>query len=486
MRILFLVFLILFSLNGYSQNYGSLPKIEQDKLLRDFELLKQALEKYHTGLYWYTPKEVYDEAFEKARAQIKGPMNVFEFHKLIAGLIVLCREDHTNIFLPQSAKSHMEEHISFLPMRLIFLGTDLYCLADGSEAKEDLRGKKILSINGKKPTDLVLELGNMFASDAFITKVKFSDLSGFAFSRYYFLKYGEVDAFTLELAGENTPLTLAALPLEEINANLKKKALTNKPPSENEVLEFRTYEDKIAYLGVHSFANSSYDRNYKKFLKESFQQIEERGIKTLIIDMGQNGGGNEGNENLLYSYIGDNYQKYKAVNSKTHKLRLDNGVDKVISYKTYGIFERAFGVERQADGSYKRKEHRGHGLMAYKKEPAHKFKGKLYVIISPITYSGGSEFVNMVHSQDRGIFVGEETGGGYLGNTSGYSFELRLPHSAIEVDIPALQFVMNVKDMGQKPARGVLPDFEVIPSFEDILKRKNAALEFILEKEGVK
>ena len=133
------------------------------------------------------------------------------------------------------------------------------------------------------------------------------------------------------------------------------------------------------------------------------------------------------------------------------------------------------------DGSLERKASIGKGLMAYKKEPEYKFRGKTYVLISPVTYSGGSEFSNMMYSQDLATFVGQETGGGYFGNTSGYSKELVLPNSKIKVYIPALQFVMNVKP--KLPfGRGVIPHYEVIPTFEEYINGENAPLKFVLKK----
>ena len=76
---------------------------------------------------------------------------------------------------------------------------------------------------------------------------------------------------------------------------------------------------------------------------------------------------------------------------------------------------------------------------------------------------------------------GKETGGGYLGNTSGYSQELVLPNSKIEIDIPALQFVMNVKP--KLPfGSGVEPDYEVIPTFEQYINDENASVKYILEQ----
>ena len=184
---------------------------------------------------------------------------------------------------------------------------------------------------------------------------------------------------------------------------------------------------------------------------------------------------------MLYSYFGNNYQKYEKVRAKTQKAILDNGTDKPITLKAFGFWERIFTNKKMEDGSLERKEGIGRGLMAYKKEPDYKFSGKTYVIISPITYSGGSEFSNMMYTNDLATFVGQETGGGYFGNTSGYSQKLVLPNSNIEIRIPALQFVMNVEP--KLPfGSGVIPHYEVIPTFEQYNNRENASLKYILEQ----
>lgn len=92
--------LIIFTEFLYSQNFGEFPKIEKEKLHRDLNLLNQGLDKFHSGMYWYTPKDSVDVAFQNAKAKISTDLNVLEFHKIIAPLVALSREDHTDIFLP--------------------------------------------------------------------------------------------------------------------------------------------------------------------------------------------------------------------------------------------------------------------------------------------------------------------------------------------------------------------------------------------------
>jgi len=185
----------------------------------------------------------------------------------------------------------------------------------------------------------------------------------------------------------------------------------------------------------------------------------------------------------LYSYIGENYQKYIKVRAKTQKAILDNGIDKPTVLKTFGFLERFFLNKKMKDGSLERRQWIGFGLMAYKKKPKNRFSGKVYVIISPDTYSGASEFSNMMYTKGLGTFVGQETGGGYYGNTSGYSNELMLPHSKIEISLPALQFMMNV-DAKLPFGSGVIPDYKVIPTYQEYIDRKDVALEYILKMES--
>ena len=479
----------LLSTSAGAQDFGSFPTITKAELLRDLDLLYQGLDQYHSGMYWYTPKDSVDMAFEQVKAQIDRDMNVLEFHRLIAPLVGLSREDHTDIFLPETTRKSAQEQATFFPFTVVFLGKQLYVVRDGSSEGSELKGREIVSINGLSPVEIVEKTGALFASDGFIKRVKYSDLEGFDFSRYYYYYFGMVDTFEIRVAGSSKSYSVKPLKLAEITQNLTSRNTGQKKANARKWLEFRLVTDSIAYLGIHTFSNdiirkSKLDGNYKKFLEEAFASISKKNIRTLVIDLSKNGGGTEGNENLLYSYVADNYQKYLKVRAKAQRVILDNGIDKPIKLKTFGFLEKTFANKRQADGSYERSEKIGHGLMAYKRKPAHRFDGQLYVIISPVTYSGASEFSNMAYTNERGVFVGQETGGGFHGNTSGYSSELTLPHSEITIDLPALQFVMNVD--GLPFGSGVIPHYEVIPTFEQYVNGENASLKFILELEEAK
>ena len=300
---------------------------------------------------------------------------------------------------------------------------------------------------------------------------------------YYY--YGLVENYEVKFKEITETITLKSLPISKININLKKNSNQSQFEKTNEPLQFKIINAKTAYLDIQTFSNDiikkeSKYKTLKKFLENCFSEIKEKGIENLIIDVSKNGGGTEGNEGLLYSYFGENYQKYLKVRAKTQIAVLDNGIDEPIKLKTFGILERIFSNKKMPDGSLERKTSFGLGLMAYKKNQKNKFKGKIYVIISPVTYSGGSEFSNMMYSQGLATFIGQETGGGYLGNTSGYSRNLTLPNSKITIEIPALQFVMNVEP--KLPfGSGVKPHYQVIPKVNQYTNNENVCLEYALK-----
>ena len=51
------------------------------------------------------------------------------------------------------------------------------------------------------------------------------------------------------------------------------------------------------------------------------------------------------------------------------------------------------------------------------------------------SFSVTADFASLFHNENRGIIVGEETGGGYEGNTSGFSKILVLPNSKLRANL---------------------------------------------------
>ena len=75
------------------------------------------------------------------------------------------------------------------------------------------------------------------------------------------------------------------------------------------------------------------------------------------------------------------------------------------------------------------------------------------------------------------VFVGEETGGGYDGNTSGVSRTYLLPKTQVRVSIPCWMY--TTANLGHDFfGRGAPVDHEVEPSIQDLLQGRDTELEF--------
>jgi hypothetical protein len=101
------------------------------------------------------------------------------------------------------------------------------------------------------------------------------------------------------------------------------------------------------------------------------------------------------------------------------------------------------------------------GLMTHWSPVAPVFRGKLVVLAGGSTFSGAAELASLLYASRRGAFVGEEVAGTHAGNTSGYTWELTLPHSGIGLDIPLLEFRFVWPDIPRD--HGVPPDCKVQP-----------------------
>jgi hypothetical protein len=82
------------------------------------------------------------------------------------------------------------------------------------------------------------------------------------------------------------------------------------------------------------------------------------------------------------------------------------------------------------------------------------------VLINGNSFSTTAELLSHLHARRRAVFIGEEAGGEYTGNTAGWFAELTLPHSGVQVSIPLASYLLGVP-APVIPGRGVMPTHSV-------------------------
>jgi C-terminal processing protease CtpA/Prc len=233
---------------------------------------------------------------------------------------------------------------------------------------------------------------------------------------------------------------------------------------------------KTAVLTINSFSNSRYKATgmkFHKFIDSAFTKISAQGVKHLVIDVRKNGGGSEGYEDYLLAYMIDkDYLKYKYVQASAFTYSFYRYTDYKDDYKD---LDKELKEEHylEKDGRVLRKA----GVEEHEKPKPNPFEGDIYILINGLTYSGGSEFTSLARNHTNAVFIGEETGGGYYGNTSGIRITLKLPNSKLEIGIPILKFVVDTPKDNVPFGHGTLPDYEIEPTISQFLTGYDAEME---------
>jgi hypothetical protein len=225
----------------------------------------------------------------------------------------------------------------------------------------------------------------------------------------------------------------------------------------------------IAYWQVDGFGGyTPADRN-GAFIDTAFQQIHTFGSKTLILDVRGNGGGLDALGARLFSYFADGpFQYYDDLVTNTLNFGLSHTKD--------GTQPPADQFARSADGKYHWVQHPNWGIL--QPHTPH-FGGKVYLLIDGACFSTCGEFVSTMQYHRKATFIGEEIGGGYYGNTSGFSYAFYLPHTKIVLDLPVVAYYLSVHGYAQAD-QGVMPDYPVQPTVTDLLTGKDPALAMAL------
>jgi len=458
-RFIYIACFLLFSIMLKGQNQLSLQQMQAD-----FDQLATAFKEKHQGLYFYTDTLATNRKIDSLRSTLTADLPYRVFFSKIATLVAFTNEGHTNLSYSKPALKAIEQQTGFLPFGIFFCGENKDAIIQSvyEPTLGALVGKKVRSINGMTMEEIMAIILPAVATDGFNTTSAYEWVAWDFPSFYYYLN-GLSSSFQLELEdidGNSSTQNVKALDLKTIN----KQSTSAEYLLVNGLFPKRTYrviDDSIAYVAMVVFSGK--DKAIKAFYEQIFSDIKSKGIQHLILDIQRHVGGSEGVENLLASYLfREPFQKYRAVTAP---------------FAVYQEFGNSKSIQRDKWRLVDNIPHRGDFTLMSNYYSDHQFDspnpnlifdGKVYVLTSGVTFSGGAEFASMLKMQDRALFIGEEVGGAHEGNVSGYSRSIKLEHSGISVSLPIVHFKMN-----SKPAvkgHGVMPDYEVPQTWKDLLE----------------
>lgn len=419
-------------------------------LRTDFEFMTDTLRKVHGALYRYEKKPALDQQFDSCLRSIKDSMTLADFYALTRFAVTAVRDGHTNCRLPESAEKEYFDSVNVFPAMVMFIHNRSYILC--CKQNDSLSKSELISIDGHNMDAVIERLFNYIPSDGHIDSRKNWEMPE-QFQLLYGSLYGFHDRFTVcykTLTGEIHSTVLSA-------QHIKNILCADPFPRPTHYLRLSFPSNSMAVLTIKTFLDEflqNTGENFASFLDSAFRVLNEKKIAKLIIDLRSNQGGNDGNGWLLYSHLTEKPFMY---------------------YASKGTVSEIYSPKDHPELTI----HQPHN---------NNYTGKVFVLENGRSFSASAEFASIVKTNQRGIFIGEECGGAYEGNTSGSENMVILPYSQITVRIPLVKYTMAVKPIN--PAdRGVIPDFIFYQPITDIADHTDVQLIYALsvaDKKGLR
>lgn len=364
------------------------------------------------------------------------------------------------------------------PMYLMFDTKESpYVLAIEDDYKETL-GKRVTLINGKPVTDLLARAHKQISGDNEIFKN--DKLSNKLQIKAFWELCGYTDDAISLTFEDNTSVTIPAVPLQGIS--LEQLDLEfDSPISAKEVPFYYEIFDSLSVCYLQF--NMCYDalnypqlgQRFDDFVEGMMAEIDAKSVKTLVVDVRYNGGGNSGLCDLLLSYLTD-YNKMKDMGCKVRMSELlltrqPNLAGVELNDGTKPGFGDVFDfweVKRNASeqaGS----DHR------LNFNPEKIFKGNVVFISGRKTFSSAGLLLTLARDNNVGIIIGETSG--HRPSHFGDVLTFSLPNTGTKATVSCRHFT--------RPDESLNDEIELVPdvvlNLSDYTKKTDAAWEWILE-----
>lgn len=445
-----------------------------EELREDLDFMIRNMEEIHPNLYHSIEKSEFMDEAQKIKSSFKDGMSDEDFVSSVKPLISKLKDGHTWIMCAPSTEDKLFDgkHKVF-PYKVKYLDGRLFIVGAPDGCDKSVLNKEIVSIDSNRVEDMVGRYLSRTSGELDHCRVVGIE-SGFPFS--YALSYGFADEYELEY---KEPY------LDKIEKkSFKGICYQNTLDYAGETVKPYTYEYmeniKSGYIEFNSFRNMG---AFRDFLESSFDNMDEKGAKNLIIDLRKNGGGDATLGKLFTCYLtdkefrGEGSNKMKVshqlieywadfmpsigypvkLNEERTEIEIDWGCGQKSVYREGDLEENTMSEGRPFDVEKR-------------------FDGQVYVLIGSRSFSSAVMFSSILKDYEIATFIGSETGGvagGYTDNTG-----FRLPNLNIRCNTSHAYFT---RPSGEECKHGVLPDYEVEQDVDDYFEGKDTALEYTRE-----
>lgn len=437
--------------------------LNRDQMKEDFGILYNTIINYHPNPFQYTTSDEFESYFNKQMADFPDSLTSREFLLIARKLNLLLKCGHSFGIPSAEWYKSLKGKKVLLPFEITRAGDKILVKNITEDETEVAVNDELISINNIPVETLLRKMSEIQERDGF-TQAYLDDVITRRFRTYYFFMFGVPDSILVEYNNSGNEL-------RKVVVNLSNQKLKPEPdkywPAQLKIFEENKWSkfamdtvSGIAYLKISSFSDR---KEYKKYYKTVFSEIEKQGCRNLIIDLRDNGGGYFHHGNRFLTYLSPekfdfNFLRPRQKPDKNEHTSLGT-VSKLTRF--------AFSLKPQ---KYKAVGKRTN-TFSYKPKPL-RFKNKVSVITNGITFSTAA-LVSAQLKQNGATFYGTETGGAENGTNAMLINKLVLPNSGLQFNIPWYQVVSN--STNENIGYGVKPDVEIRPGAD--IARDNVMME---------
>jgi len=405
---------------------------EPSLIKADIDTLISKMKDCHPTFWSYYQENRIQSKIDSIKKTIKYPMSALDLFRIMQPIISI--DGHTTLNYTGEIYPQMDNPL--FPFKVVIDRDQLYVKENLSGNKSISKGSAIEKINGVPANSIIKNLISYLPGEKESFKTKSLEKE---FHTFYALVYGAFSPFNLIIGGT------------EYQINGAKWSDFQEPPKPK--FELRFYDDDIAYIYKRSFKPP---KDFIHFMDSAFQVINEKQIKYLIIDNLRGGGMTDLADSLMAYFAANSYCMFTKKMTKISPLTKDF----IESAKSNGYIE----------GSYFVQEYGTHNPRT------NRFKGVTYILTGPLSYSTGTCFPAAAKCYQNAIIVGEESGQPLISNGDLNRFTLSNTKLTCYTSLSRIYMPCNNSDS----TKGVIPDYIVTPSLDDLLNNKDYSLEYTL------
>jgi C-terminal processing protease CtpA/Prc len=397
-----------------------------DAYKEDLEELGKRLVAVHPEVFKFISKEDFWKNIEEKKAMISPNTTYGHFIWLCSDIIARINCSHTSLNGFYQESEMLSKPFVF-PLQTRWVNNQLFVVDALNNTKYVNIKDEITSINGTSVAELVPNIYKHIVSQGHIETTKNHFFNSWS-TEIIPYALGLPNKFSVKIEGKTKVIDLDKA--DSFKAPYPDKSLER---GDTDLTLELINDDKTALMTIASFNYYPWNNFtvFKDFIDVSFNEIREKGVENLVIDLRFNGGGSSESSIYLLKHL----------------------VDKPFTYFT--------NTEATV------------GQIPFEKG----FRGKLFFMIDCKGESTTGHFMSIIKNLELGTIIGEELGSNQFCTAGQTICRLRNTKLLFYVaNSPSRVAVKNLPD-----DRGIMPDYTITQNINDYLNKVDTVKEFTLK-----